>query len=798
MLGIRDCCCLAAFSASSDASFAPQQEIGPFEGPGGDTPGTMRLGNAAIDPRFVGGCVHPHSTSSPAAISIAWVLALTKGASVGFQVAISQRAVNCAAGYSGECSMLFSTRRILVSVAALSAVVLAGCSPTQDGDPIPPPQPQTFKPLYNLQTGYVPWPNDAFFAGSTDGTLNIPAPLNAPPFTLVGADLNTLDGFSTSAPMDTSFDNSIDGASLSGSTVHLIEMYLSNTTKLPAGAGELPQGVTSPISRVLKYGTDFTAQVSADYDSFGKKLRITPLKPLRPSTGATNIGYYVLLTSGIKDVRGQGSVPDDFYALLKAAPANCSSFTDITTLTLCAWTKAHLSIAQAVGIDPASVTLSWNFTTQSVEDSFNAIAALVPAQTIGVQATGLTTANVGLYGKANIYAGTTVMPYYLTAPTGIHDGVAVRQRNWLGVGGGYITRFNPMPVKTGDVTIPVLVTVPNAQAHGGAGCPKPTAGYPVAIVQHGLGGDRTQALAMADSFADACFIVAAIDAPLHGLGSTSPLFAGPIERTFNVDLINNTTGAVVKDAQGNYIGDGKTDPSGAHFINADYPVTTRDNWREAQADLIVFAKTVANLDIDGGGPDVDPSQIHYVGLSLGALMGSVASHHAGFRTSTLAAPAGVVTKAFFDSPALSPRVVPGLEAKGLVKNSTLWNNLTLRDFQTILDAMDPINHIAASRAKQPVLLFQMDGDIVLPNSSQQRMVTAGDFRKISKAGPNPVGPTEGVWVEFIEGDHGSLFSPAASLAATVELQSQTVQFAASAVAPGGPFVVITNTSVIGN
>ena len=332
---------------------------------------------------------------------------------------------------------------------------------------------------------------------------------------------------------------------------------------------------------------------------------------------------------------------------------------------------------------------------------------------------------------------------------------------------------------------------------GGAGCPKPTTGYPVAVVQHALGGDRTQALAMADSFADACFIVAAIDAPLHGLGSTSPLFAGPIERTFNVDLINNTTGAVVKDAQGNYIGDGKTDPSGAHYINADYPVTTRDNGREAAADLIVFAKTVANLDIDGGGPDVDPGQIHFVGLSLGALMGSVASHHAGFRTSTLAAPAGVLTKAFFESPSLSPRVVPGLEAKGLVKNSTLWNNLTIRDFQTILDTMDPINHIAASRARQPVLLFQMDGDDVLPNSSQQRLVVAGNLRKISAAGPNPVGATEGVWVEFTEGSHGSLFSSAASLAATVELQSQTVQFAASAVAPGGPFVVITNTSIIG-
>jgi hypothetical protein len=53
-------------------------------------------------------------------------------------------------------------------------------------------------------------------------------------------------------------------------------------------------------------------------------------------------------------------------------------------------------------------------------------------------------------------------------------------------------------------------------------------------------------------------------------------------------------------------------------------------------------------------------------------------------------------------------------------------------------------------------------------------------------------------VNFIEGDHSSLFSPSASLAATVEMQRQTIGFAATAVAPGGPFVVISDPSVIGD
>jgi hypothetical protein len=97
-----------------------------------------------------------------------------------------------------------------------------------------------------------------------------------------------------------------------------------------------------------------------------------------------------------------------------------------------------------------------------------------------------------------------------------------------------------------------------------------------------------------------------------------------------------------------------------------------------------------------------------------------------------------------------------------------------------------------------VHLIQVDGDTVVPNSSTQRLVTAGNMRQISAPGPNPVGAAEGVWVRFTQGDHGSLIDPSASLSATVEMQRQTIGFAASAVAPGGPFVVISDPSVIGD
>ena len=54
---------------------------------------------------------------------------------------------------------------------------------------------------------------------------------------------------------------------------------------------------------------------------------------------------------------------------------------------------------------------------------------------------------------------------------------------------------------------------------------------PVAIFQHGITRNRSDALAMADGFADQCFVVAAMDAPLHGIvntGATDPLTAGEL------------------------------------------------------------------------------------------------------------------------------------------------------------------------------------------------------------------------------------------------------------------------------
>ncbi len=701
--------------------------------------------------------------------------------------------------------MVFATKR-LIALAVLAGVALSGCDLSQKDPNYPASQaPTTFNASFNLANGALPWPNDLFFNGSTDLTLNIPSPLVNPPFTLMGAALNTQDGWSTTAYSSTSFNGSIDPATVNGSTVKVVELYLSNTNKAPAPAAELPPGVTSPVSRVLVAGTDYNASVGDDIDSYGKILRVTPILPFKASHGLVNMGYLVLVTNGVKDLKGNSAQPDAFYAAIQAAPATCSTFTDATQKGFCQFTKWQLQIAQAIGLNPANVVVSWSYTTQSVDDVLEAVTKLSTSQPIAVQATGLTTkqANAAFQGKANIYVGATRVPYFLTKSATPSDN-AILTKFWTAAGPSPVpgldptsrnlTRFNPVPLKTTDVTIPLLVTVPNATAAGGA-CSKPPAGWPVVIVQHGITGNRTQALAIADSFADACFVVAAIDLPLHGLTDpTNPFYQKDNEPTFNVDLVNNTTGAPPAD--------GKIDPSGQHFINLSSPLTGRDNTRQSESDLIVFTKSVANLDLNGDGvPDVDKTRISYVGLSLGAIVGGSHLHFTDdTRTATLSVPGGVVTKLLLDSPTFGPSIIAGVNAAGnaslpLAYNSTNFNNY-FRDFQTIVDSGDPINHIFDAQAHLPVHLQKVIGDTVVPNSATDRLIAAGKLKKISAVGPTPVGPGTGGYTAFTAGSHGSLFDPTASLAATVEMQTQAVKFAASAVQPGGPFVVITNPAVI--
>jgi pimeloyl-ACP methyl ester carboxylesterase len=663
--------------------------------------------------------------------------------------------------------------------------------------------------LFQPEQGILPYPTDLYFAGSTDGTLNI-QPANA--LMPSQAAINALDGFSTTAVIRARFGGPLDPTSFTASSVIVLQVTIDNTTRATTG-----------VVKPLVFGTDYTVGLGPETGVGNTILEIRPSHPLVPSTGTTDNGYLVLLTNGITDSTGAPATPDEDYATIKSALPTCTSISDATLNDICQLTGAHLQIAQAVGINPANVVLSFSFSTQSTLDTMAALAATTTAQPIAVRPTGLTTKQASplLEGHANIYVGTLTIPYYLsrTAPLTAY---------WLGgpspldSSSHFLTRFNPVPVATTTLQIPVLVTVPNASSTWGGGATKPPSGWPVAIFEHGITRNRTDMLAIADAFADAGFVAVAIDLPLHGLtdptnpfyaSAANPLYAGlslpasgSIERTFDLDVINNTTGAPGPD--------GKIDPSGASFINLTSLLTSRDNLRESAADLIALTRSVGAMSLGAtAGADIDTTKIHFVGHSLGAIVGGVylgVTKSSDVWTGTLAMPGGGIAQLLLDSPEFGPTIIAGLQAQGIQQGTTLFEQF-FRDAQTAVDSGDPVNFIALAAAHHPLHVMQVVGggaslpDQVVPNSATQRLIDAGGLTRIpAPAAPGPVLATGGTppghraYVNFIVGNHGSIIDPTASPAATVEMQTETVSFALGAppAAPPGTLILIANPTVI--
>jgi len=719
------------------------------------------------------------------------------------------------------------------NVAAILAAVLlvGGCSDsatndaqgvgptnTLSGNGAPPPPPAgvgSFKALFVVANGVFPYPVDFYFSGSTDGTLNVPASIGA------GfpnrASINKLDGFSTSSPMTARFSAAINPATITPASVIVLEVTVDNATKATIG-----------FRRPLVFGTDFQARVQRTGDSgfnpatgSGTILEIVPLKPLTPSTGATNVGYLVILTNGLRDIAGNAATPDADYQRIKTALPTCNSLTG-TINGICRLTGAHLQIAGAVGVNTANVILTFSFSTQSTADSLNILSTLAQPAPVTATSLGVTVqqASGGLIPGPNsaLYKGTIRLPYYLSPPTTANPAAPLNV-NWLSANPSpidstgtsrEITRFNPVPGKVTDVTVPLLIGVPNATSPwcGAPPCARPANGWPVVLFFPGFTRTRTDMLPLANAYANAGFVVVAMDHPLHGMPSpenaqfeSNVLVKLPLtaliyepwdpatqtgERTFGVDYLNNVTGLPPAD--------GIPDSAGlnAFPLLLQNPVVFRDLARQAAIDFVVLAKSLAGLDLDGDSTgDIDTTRIHLSGHSGGAIIGGVTSAlNVPLVSAYLNAAGGQFVYNLFESAAYGPRLRAILQAQGVPPGTTLYE-IFIRNSQTSVDAGDPINFIAAAAAARPVLLTEVLNDTNVTNRSSGLLVTAANLQKASAAGPNLVAPGAGRFAFFIEGGHGSLLGEPAGLP-TVEMQTHAVTFAAS----GGGAFIITNPQLL--
>jgi len=623
---------------------------------------------------------------------------------------------------------------------------------------------------FDVAAGELPSPINLAFAGTEDGTLNITIPEDASASDPRRA-LNTLDGFSTIEPVVTQFSIPIDGATaVIGDTVRVFELVSDNQG--------LPQGIATELTT-----SDLATEVAGE-----TTLAIIPRRPLKESTN-----YMFVVTSGVRNLNGANSTPSLQFGLVSSAATleNNDVFRPLEAVRLA--TYPLIQLADSQGITSDDIVVAWSVKTQSLTHSLQSIAEQDNASTLAVANTGSTTTVItGSPGFADIYAGTLELPYYRTAPSSVNDPVGASSF-WTGAEASFLTQLNPSPITTSTQAVPVLMSVPNTNS----GSAMPASGWPITIFMHGITADRTNMLAIADAMARAGRAVIAIDQPMHGLTDpTSPFYVPGAERTFDLDLVNNTTGARVPD--------GITDPSGRHYYSPLTLLASRDNLRQAAADLMVLSESLAGIQ----GVPVDSSNITLVGHSLGGTVGTTFLAFAKpglIRAATLGMPAAGLARMLLDSEAFGPPLQAGLSAAGIEPGTPELQSFLVAA-QAVIDSGDSINFAAQAISKTPVHMIEVIGETTVPNNVAGAPLAGTDalarlmgFDPNSPVSANTSGPG---LVQFTQGIHGTLLTPVADpenpqnppvfAASFTEMQNQTVVFAAS----GGTNIQISNPSVI--
>jgi len=677
---------------------------------------------------------------------------------------------------------------------ALSVSILAACESERDTDLQDSIVESTETSNFDLANSIIPFPNDLLFSGSTDGTLNIPVAddtdLSDPQVAL-----NYLDGFSTVAPITTGFTGALDEESFSGDSIKLYEVTLESAP--------FPGGKAVAIDDELTYGVDYVAAVSS-VDATGQSLAILPLKPLNPGSA-----YYVVITNALRSADGNNMGVASSYALTKVETSLLNGTTSVVP-TLTDAQAAQLEPVRAIisgseatldahdgSVGKENIVLSWLFTTQSIGNTLMTERSQIVGG--GVPATVLVdSTQESPLGASNVWIGEIPVPYYLTAAANANDPTPLGTF-WKGAAGSDLSRFNPDAVETNAaLSIPLMVAVPKLPPQGGA------ASYPVVIYQHGITRNRTDMLAVADAFGGAGIAVVAIDLPLHGLLGTEDLvgaFKGayPVdERTFDLDLVDNTTSAPGPD--------GNIDTSGFHYVNLTNLVNTRDNLRQSVTDLFTLAHAIQGMT--AGAATFDPNRIYFLGHSLGAIVGTTfTALEPNVRDAAFAFGGGMLPKILDGSTSFSPTIVAGLAANGVVKGTADYESF-IGAAQTVIDSADPVNYATTLATKtQGILYFEIQGgntspsDLVVPNTVPDGNDDSGLTVPAPLAGTEPMLQLLGLTqvnsdqsgadlkhsIKFAVGNHGSILSAdaddfntaATNAAVRVEIQTLAATFLGS-------------------
>jgi dienelactone hydrolase len=284
--------------------------------------------------------------------------------------------------------------------------------------------------------------------------------------------------------------------------------------------------------------------------------------------------------------------------------------------------------------------------------------------------------------------------------------------------------------------------------------PMPGNGYPVVILQHGLGGDRSFLFTMANTFAQHGWATVAIEALTFGARSTNPGF---------------TTDAVSRfpwsGAPGAYAGpDGFVDKNAtplALFGELVNFTAMRDQFGQSAVDFGALAKMLDDPALDLGplaavrpGLKLDGQRIGYVGDSFGSVLGGlVAAIDTRIRAMVLnVGGGGILVELASNGPLLGSLVGPlGNLTFGLHGDRLNWRHPLVSVVQPIIDGADPLAY-APAFVNKPVVI-QSTGEpksVVIVEALWDELVSNEGTEALAHAAGIPLAsPSTGPMTELL-------------------------------------------------
>ncbi len=266
----------------------------------------------------------------------------------------------------------------------------------------------------------------------------------------------------------------------------------------------------------------------------------------------------------------------------------------------------------------------------------------------------------------------------------------------------------------------------------------PAGGFPVVLVQHGIGGDRKVLLAIADTFAKRGWATAAVESVTFGARAAAA--------ANNADA---TAGFAWSGGAGKYNGpDGFVDlPNGNSdfFGNLKNLGALRDQMRQSVLDIATAADVLRDPSLDLGplklavpGAKLDGSKVAFLGDSLGGMMGSmVAAIEPGLHTFVLnAAGGGLMTELGATSPGIASQLKLAATLNfSFLKGRFAPSHPLLQLIQHIVDPGDPLlyaRHVindpltidGVKNASKSVLQIEVIFDETVSNGSNEALARA--------------------------------------------------------------------------